>query len=162
MSNLERALAKNKMASSRQNQDPGYSPWRAAQFERAAKDLAAGCFKAQEPRRYPVIISADTWASSPEKVQKLAGIEAVPEVTKTVRINEVDKTETPVTICDVSEEESERIEERADVLEGLSGGVVVMFRGKERFAIVVKGLKKGVKLGLGEEGESGKEEKVVK
>lgn len=37
-----------------------------------------------------------------------------------------------------------------------------MFRGKERFAIVVKGLKKGVKLGLGEEGESGKEEKVVK
>jgi hypothetical protein len=76
--------------------------------------------------------------SSAAELQGLAELESLPDIIET----EVKR----VTICHVSWEERKRIEEKAEVSQGVEESIIVIFDGRQRAAIEVTSLKKGVEL----------------
>jgi hypothetical protein len=75
-------------------------------------------------------------------------MESRPEGTETSLIGPDDEEEIKkVTTCDISLEETEKMEEKAVVLTGITDDISVLFQGKKRYAMVVaKSPKEGVTL----------------
>jgi hypothetical protein len=151
MSDLQRELTKAKISSSRGDSALGHDDWRVKRWQAARQAMADGTYKVAPPSRFPVILTQDGPVSSAEQLRQLAGMESLPETTETSQI-EPDGTEIrKVLICDVSFEEAEKMRERAEVLTGMTDRIVVLFNGKQRYAMVVKGLNEGVTLTKGDE-----------
>jgi hypothetical protein len=151
MSALQRELAKSKLISSRTNEHSEKDDWRAERWKAARKAMADGTFKIPPPNRFPVILTPNGPVSSASQLLQLAELDSLPETIETTQI-ERDGTEIgPVTICHVSFDEMRRMEKRAEVSDGITDGIYVIFRGKERYAAQVKALKEGVTL-VGDEG----------
>jgi anti-sigma28 factor (negative regulator of flagellin synthesis) len=117
--------------------------WRAARWQAARKAIADGTFETPE-RRFPVLITPDGPVSSPEKLQRFAEMESIPEALEATLIRENGKpTEKQVTICHVNYHGREKLEEKSDVV-FLNGEFMVIIRGKRSYAMVVQSLKHGV------------------
>ncbi|KAL2125837.1 hypothetical protein VTI74DRAFT_2540 [Chaetomium olivicolor] len=161
MSDLRRTLAKSKLSAypgeddfnppsqlSRRetDKDAGYSCL-GLKFILYRQAIANGTYKKPPPLRFPVILTPGGAGliSSPEKLKQLAEMESVPEVIETTQIWH-DGTKKKVTICHVNFAERNRIEEKAEVLDGMDHRILVMFQGGKRYALVVKALKEGVTL----------------
>ena len=154
MSSLERRLAKAKVASSvdaessaarSEAEEPEpYSPWPRETWVAAQQAYANGYKRPQI--RFPVIITPDGPVTSPERLQQLAELDALPETIETTQFD-WDEAETKnVLISHVSFSEMERVKGKAEVLIGITEEVYVLFRGKKRYAAVVKALNEGVTL----------------
>ncbi|KAL2165948.1 hypothetical protein VTG60DRAFT_3568 [Thermothelomyces hinnuleus] len=115
-------------------------------WQAALRDIAAGTFK-QTVIRFPVILNPDGPVSSAEDLQQLIELESVPETLETivVRENGVD-TERPVRICHVSDQERERLAEKANILYDYTTSFLVLFEEKKRIPIRIESLKEGVSL----------------
>ncbi|KAK3297110.1 uncharacterized protein B0H64DRAFT_391364 [Chaetomium fimeti] len=145
MSALQRAIA-----SKAQQEEEDDDAWRAARWAAARKAMADGTFKRTEVR-IPVVLSPDGPVPSPEALQRLVGIESLPEVLETTLTTwDSSKngglggsTVTAARICHVNYSEKKRLENRAEVEYDATGKYEVIFRGKKRCPMVVKSLKKG-------------------
>ncbi|KAK4041126.1 hypothetical protein C8A01DRAFT_15105 [Parachaetomium inaequale] len=147
MSALQRELAKSKIIPSRKNEDSDNDDdWRAERWKAAKKAMADGTFKDPPPNRFPVILTPNGPVSSASHLLQLAELDSLPETIETTQI-EHDGTEVgAVTICHVSFDEMRKLEERAEVSDGIADGIYVLFRGKRRYAATVKALKEGITL----------------
>lgn len=150
MSELERKLAKNKLASRPTEKDHDarpLSPWPKEVWEQAWKAMDAG-YKA--PRsRFPVLLTPGGPISSAAQLQQLIEADSLPETIETSRVdyhtNEIGK----VRICHVSFEEKDKMEEKAEISDMIGRDtILVMFNGRRRVAMVVHALKQGVSVGL--------------
>jgi hypothetical protein len=116
--------------------------WRAARWQAGRKAIADGTFETHE-RRFPVLITPDGPVSSPEKLQRLAEMESIPEALEATLIRENgNSTEKRVEICCVNYDGREKLEEKGNV-EFLSTKFMVMIRGERSYAMVVQSLKQG-------------------
>ena len=138
-----------------EEEEAGRSPWRPGVWQKATEAYLNGTWKSRPPRRQPVLITPDGPISSAAQLQKLAETESLPEVTVTSQVDLDDRELNKVTICDLSTDEWERVEEKADVSIGIVEGIRVMFNGKRRFAGIVKALKEGVVLEDEDEDQEG-------
>jgi hypothetical protein len=109
------------------------------------KAIAEGTFEIPE-RRFPVLITPNGPVSSPEKLQRLAEMESVPEVLEATLIRENgNPTKKQVKICHVNYDEREKLGEKGEV-EFFRGKFMVMIRGERRYAVAVQPLKEGATL----------------
>ena len=75
--------------------------------------------------------------SSAEQLQRLAEMGSLPETTETSQMESGGTGIRRVVICDVSFEETEKMEEKAVVLTGLTDRLFVLLKGERRYAMVV-------------------------
>ncbi|KAK9794510.1 hypothetical protein SCARD494_05580 [Seiridium cardinale] len=114
-----------------------------SKFAQARAAWAAG-IRRQEPR-FPIIIASDSPISSPEKLQAIAGLPSVPEVTRTTEVemfsdDEVESADgNKVQVCDVDWNQMEKIKATTEWEETL-----VLFNGQKRFAVLVEHESAGV------------------
>ena len=154
MSSLERKLAKAKVASrvdaessaarSEVEEPELYYPWPREAWVAAQQAYANGYRRPQI--RFPVIITPDGPVSSPERLRQLAELDALPETIETTQIDWHDVEIKKVLISHVSFSELGRVRAKAEVLLGIAEETCVLFRGKKRYAAVVKALNEGVTL----------------
>ncbi|KAK4099833.1 hypothetical protein N658DRAFT_452596 [Parathielavia hyrcaniae] len=124
-----------------------HHPWALGVWAQAERDFRDGRYKPRLPPRFPVILTLDGPVSSPAALQQLAELDSLPETIDTSQVR-WDGTEVKnVTICHVSLDEKDKIEEKAETFNGGDEHLLVMFRGKQRFALIVTALKKGVQQG---------------
>jgi hypothetical protein len=107
--------------------------------------MANGTFKRPEIR-IPVVLNPNGPISTPEQLQRLVGMESLPEVLETTlttwdwsRGEEVSTVN--ARICHVDLGEKARLKKRAEVEYTTTGKYMVMFRGQERYPILVRSLK---------------------
>ncbi len=130
-------------------------PWRPGVWQKASEAILNGTWKEKPPPREPILLTPDGPISSAAKLQKLAEMESLPEVIVTSQVDVYDRELKKVTICDISYAEWERVQEKADVSIGIVEGIMVMFKGKRRWARIVKALKEGVVLEDEDEDQEG-------
>ncbi|KAL2129407.1 hypothetical protein VTI74DRAFT_7835 [Chaetomium olivicolor] len=94
---------------------------------------------------FPSSSTPDGPVSSPEKLKQLAQLESVPEAIETIQIQR-GGPEKKVTICHINFDERDKIEEKAEVIDGSFNNIIVRFRGGKWYALVVKELKEGITL----------------
>lgn len=127
--------------------DEEVSPWGPGAWAQATKDFLDGTYLKRPPTRFPIILTPDGPIYSASQLQKLAGIKSLPKVTETAQVGVDDREIRKVNICAVVYEELRRMEDKAEIVDGLDENLTVMFQGKPRFAMVVRALKEGVSLG---------------
>jgi hypothetical protein len=118
-------------------------------WEEAERDLRAGTFKTIVPRM-PIILAPESPISTPEQLQKLAELSSLPDVIDSDQLEGYGRGKTvvrSVKFCPVSFAEFERMEAKAELVDGMVNAVYVMFDGAPRFAWIVKALREGVTLG---------------
>ncbi|KAL2173909.1 uncharacterized protein P884DRAFT_264330 [Thermothelomyces heterothallicus CBS 202.75] len=115
-------------------------------WQTALRDIAAGTFK-QTIIRFPVILNPDGPVSSAEDLQQLIELESVPETLETIVVTENGAdTERPIRICHISNQERERLIEKANILYDYTASFLILFEEKERIPIRIESLKEGVLL----------------
>ncbi len=112
--------------------DAGDDPnsWKVRRWAAAEEAMRNGTWKPKPPTRYPVILNPDGPISSASQLQTLAETEGVPNVTTTTRVARDGKDLGEVTISDVSLDELEKMEEKAEVNDGIRDDILVIFLGK--------------------------------
>ncbi|KAK9418474.1 hypothetical protein SUNI508_07962 [Seiridium unicorne] len=112
-----------------------------SKFAQARAAWAAG-IRRPEPR-FPVIIASDSPISSPEKLQTIAGLASVPQVTTTTEVEMLSDDEVEpangkkVQICDVDWDQVQRIKAITEW-----ENACVFFNGEKRHAVLVRSLEK--------------------
>lgn len=146
MSELERKLAKNKLASRKSEEDEDarpLSPWPKEVWEQAWKAMAAG-YKAP-PHRFPVILSPDGPVSSAAQLQRLIEADSLPDTIQASQVDYDNNEIKKVRICQVDYENKNKLKEKAEISEMIGRDtILVMFNGQRRIATVVHALKEGV------------------
>ncbi len=154
MSALQRKLGSASVERKRREEEDPYrnwdSPWPPGYWQRAEAARANGTWKPRPPTRYPFLLTPEGPVSSAAQVQELAGMETAPEVIITRQVHGItgaDQGGPDVTVCDISREEWEQIEEKAAEFDTGGLNFVVLFHGKDRAVRSVSVLKEGIVLG---------------
>jgi hypothetical protein len=160
MSALQRKIADAALRRSKEEEEEeAYRrrnyPWPPGSFKKASDGYRDGTFKGPPPIRHPVLLTANGPISSASDLQKLAEMESPPEAIETIQVDIHGQEIRKVTICHVSHDERQRMEEKADVAHGIEEHLTVMFEGGRRFACTVKALKAQPTLGDEVEEDSG-------
>jgi len=116
------------------------SPW--PQHVWAAARAAYISGRRPPERRFPVIMSEDSPASTPEKLQELIDLGEAPRMISTSKTTlhrtEDEHNGEAVQICDIGDAQLTLLEKRAEVKQY---DIVVWFHGKKRGAVVIVSLK---------------------
>lgn len=129
---LRTRLAKSKIES----QQRYTSPWAPGVWAAAAAAYKSGWTMPET--RYPILISPDSPISSPEKLQQLADLPLLPELTTAIKTEMYDDSNPEeVQICDINWDQYLRLQ---DLTEGED--IIVWFQDTKRACWVAQSIKK--------------------
>jgi hypothetical protein len=166
MSALDRERAKTQdnqlFYESASDSDSNSDKWRGQRWKAARQAHTDGAHHGSPQRRVAVLLAPGGPVRTAAQVQQLAGLAAPPATMETslVAVGEGTQKTTEigrVVVCDVSEEEGEKMGEKVEFFEMFSPSgmdrTVVLFEGMKQYARVVKRLEDGVTL-VGDGGAS--------